>query len=267
MATETGKLSHAYILSAPSAREQERMALRLAQTAVCTDPLRAPCGVCAACRKVGRGVHPDVSFVRRLKDDKGRPRREIVVDQIRALAEEAWVRPNEAARRVFIIEDADRMNAAAQNAALKLFEDPPGGAVFLLCAANPGLLLPTVRSRCVERSAASAEADGPGEEALQRAEDFLRLAGEGRRERLLKGCVTLEGMEPAAAGLFFEALSLHVTDALCGRCGDFGLDRRQLSELAALAGRCSEALKVNVSVKHLLGLLAVDSPLGRGNRG
>ena len=77
-----------------------------------------PCGVCRDCRKVAAGIHPDLITVRRLEDDKGRPRREIVVDQIRAVNQAAWILPNEAQRKVYLIAEADKMNPAAQNAAL-----------------------------------------------------------------------------------------------------------------------------------------------------
>ena len=145
---DASRLSHAYILSAQSREEGIRTARRLAAAAVCTASGPVPCMKCRSCRKVAEGIHPDVISVARLVDDKGRQKKEITVDQVRRMAADSYVLPNEAARKVYIIEDADMMNVQAQNAALKLLEEPPAGVMFILCAENAQLLLPTVRSRC-----------------------------------------------------------------------------------------------------------------------
>ncbi len=259
-------MSHAYILAAPSDEECLNMARDLAQSILCERGGERPCGRCAACRKAAADIHPDLITVRRLSDDKGRPRKEIVVDQIRDVNRDAWVLPNEAARKVYIISEADKMNPAAQNAALKLLEEPPNGAVFLLCATNPSLLLPTVRSRCALRRSAAGELAADGE-SLKLAADFLRAAAGGDRAQLLHWCVAQEGLDQRSCTAFVEALRQQVTDMLCGRKNTLGIGRDRLMELAALSGRCAEYLRVNTGSKHIFGLLAVDTPLGSGNRG
>ena len=67
-----------------------------------------------------------------MTDDKGRPKREIMVDQVRAMAADASILPNEAERKVYVIHEAELMNESAQNAALKLLEEPPAWVVFIL---------------------------------------------------------------------------------------------------------------------------------------
>ena len=69
---------------------------------------------------------------------------------MRALRSDAYIRPNEGERKIYLLEQADRMNQSAQNAMLKLLEEGPAYAVFLLLAENGGGLLQTVRSRCEE---------------------------------------------------------------------------------------------------------------------
>lgn len=266
MRADDARRSHAYILAAPSQEESLRMARELSRAILCERGGDEPCGRCSACRKTAAGIHPDVITVTRTEDDKGRLRKEIRVDQIRDVNRDACVLPNEAARKVYIIAEADKMNPAAQNAALKLLEEPPNGAVFLLCVTNPGLLLPTVRSRCAELRAAGEEA-APEEESAKLAEAYLRAAAAGDRAQLLRWCMKNEEMEPRDARAFIEALSLRLTDMLCLRRGDLGLSRRQLAELSALAARCGEYLRVNAGVRHIFGLLAADAPLGGGNRG
>jgi hypothetical protein len=192
----------------------------------------------------------------RQEDDKGRLRREIVVNQVRAMASDAVILPNESPRKVYLIDEADTMNPAAQNAALKLLEEPPRGVYFLLCVTNPALLLPTVRSRCAEiGDNAGEQTQDP--EALARAEDFLRLVAKGDRAGLF--AFTGGEMDRAALDGFLEAASGSVAEQILGRADAQGLPRRELLRLRALLERCRDYSKVNTGIKLILGLLAVDA--------
>lgn len=136
-------LSHAYLISGPSGSGKTTLARLLAAALVCTGGGEPPCLACPACRKVLGGIHPDVIHVDLLED-----KREILVAQARQMRTDAFVRPNEAERKVYVVHHADTMNANAQNAILKLLEEGPAYAAFLLLCENPGALLPTIRSRC-----------------------------------------------------------------------------------------------------------------------
>src|SRR3954470_18966915 len=100
------------------------------------------CGVCAACTRITRGVHPDVLVVE--PGDNG----SIKIDQVRDIVDRSAYRPFEGRRRGVIIDEADALVAAAQNALLKTLEEPPPSSVFVLVTSRPDVLLPTVRSRC-----------------------------------------------------------------------------------------------------------------------
>ena len=259
------RLSHAYILSSPDREECLNLAGQIAAAAVCRRGTDAPCGECRDCRKAFGGVHPDILRIRRLEDAKGQPRREIVVSQIRQMAADAYVLPNEAARKVYIVEDADAMNPEAQNAALKILEEPPAGVIFLLCAENPGLLLPTVRSRCALLSA-NTEKNREDEESRKLAKDYLRLALRGEEAELCRWCMGLDRLGRSETEAFLESLRQELAERLCsGQSGD-GRDRAQLWTLRELTERCCAYLRMNVGVKHLFGLLAVKAAEG-GNRG
>ena len=86
---EASRLSQSYIIAAPSADDCDAQAARLAARAVCSGAEPKPCGKCRDCRKAAAGIHPDIIDVRRMTDDKGRPKREIMVDQVRAMAADA----------------------------------------------------------------------------------------------------------------------------------------------------------------------------------
>ena len=136
-------LSHAYILSGPAGSGKHTLAGLLARALVCSGKGEAPCGACPDCRKAAAGIHPDVITI-------GEEGKDINVAMVRALRSDAYIRPNEAPRKVYLLPNAHTMNQSAQNAMLKLLEEGPAYAVFLLLAENGGGLLQTVRSRCEE---------------------------------------------------------------------------------------------------------------------
>jgi DNA polymerase-3 subunit delta' len=101
------------------------------------------CGRCAPCRRIARGVHPDVLVVE--PGESGA----IKIDQVRAIVDQSVFRPFEGRRRVVIVDQADALVPAAQNALLKTLEEPTPSSVFVLVTSRPDVLLPTVRSRCI----------------------------------------------------------------------------------------------------------------------
>ncbi|MBI2833710.1 MAG: DNA polymerase III subunit [Acidobacteria bacterium] len=100
------------------------------------------CGKCPGCRRIARCVHGDVQIIEPLETGN------IVIEQVRDAVERSAYRPFEGRRRVVIIDGADAMGEAAQDALLKTLEEPPSSSVFILVTARPDALLPTVRSRC-----------------------------------------------------------------------------------------------------------------------
>lgn len=252
------KLSHAYIITG---RPEEGFAgaLHLAQKMLCsgTGPTR-PCGICRNCLKVQKNAHPDIIVVSRQTDDKGKPKREIYVDQIREVVSSAVIMPNEAETKVYIIRDAGTMNAAAQNTLLKILEEPPRFDAFILIADNAGLLLETVRSRCVTINL-TGEEDVPPAEAWARAEKYLDFAAVGAKISLLSFCNENGDLTGTEMQEFVRAAKLLLTDMLCGRLPARKMPRTELLRLVTLMEKAEEYLRFNVSTKHVLGLLAVDT--------
>ncbi|MBR4549110.1 MAG: hypothetical protein IKO83_04240 [Oscillospiraceae bacterium] len=255
-------LSHAYILSSPDRAACLELAEQIAAAAVCERGTDAPCGKCRGCRKARDGVHPDIIHIRR---EEGR--QFVSVDQIRAMTADAYVLPNEAARKVYILDEADRMKTPeAQNAALKTLEEPPAGVIFLLCAENAGVLLPTVRSRCVELSTNSERA-GETDAGKKLAIEYLDLTAKGDRAGLCAWCLKNDRMEKTDTAAFLESVQTLLAELLTGRREEPRLERVRLWALQALIERCNTYLQGNVGSRQLFGLLAVDSIAEGGNRG
>ncbi len=138
---QSRRIPHAFIIEGADGLGKSSFARIAAAGALCGchEPLA---GDCPHCRKMREGIHPDLTYVR----GSGKINA-ISIDSVRAMRREALIAPNEAARRVFILEDCDNMLPAAQNAFLKIFEEAPPHAVFIMTCRSAMNLLTTVRSR------------------------------------------------------------------------------------------------------------------------
>lgn len=182
----TGTLAHAYLLTAENSDALRDAARAVAAAYVCAgEGGTAPCGECKPCRKVEKGIHPDVITV------APEPGKDLTVDQIRSLRQDAYIRPNEGKRKVYLVENAQKMNPSAQNAFLKVLEDGPTYAAFLLLSPTPAALLPTIRSRC-ETVAVPSRAGAEDADLARRAGELAGLLLEGERWRLISWCTEHE---------------------------------------------------------------------------
>lgn len=138
-----GRLGHAYLFHGQRGLGKSSMATALAQAVNCSmaGVAAEPCGACRDCSQVASDSHPDVHWVAPSPAS-------IRIEQVREVIRQAAMRPYAGRRKVFIFRDADRLTDEAGNALLKILEDPPGHALFILLTHNPDGLLPTVRSRC-----------------------------------------------------------------------------------------------------------------------
>lgn len=136
-------LTHAYIFEGERGIGSFEGAKLFANALVCEKQDIAPCGVCNACMQAKADTNPDIHMVSPKEDKKS-----ISVEQIRELSKDAYTKPFGNKNKIYIISYGDEMNEQAQNAFLKLLEEPPGYAVFVILAENIESLLPTIRSRC-----------------------------------------------------------------------------------------------------------------------
>ncbi len=138
------RVAHAYMLSGEEGMGKLTLANAFALQLLCERGGTEPCMECASCRQVQDGNHPDLIYVTHEKPAS------IGVDDIRSqVTDTVMIRPYRSAYKIYIIDEAEKMTAQAQNALLKTLEEPPAYVIILLLTANEEALLPTIRSRCV----------------------------------------------------------------------------------------------------------------------
>lgn len=222
---EGGALPPSLIFAGPEGVGKRRAAQSVAQALNCTaPPAEWPCGKCPACRRIARGVHPDVQQV--VPGESG----SIKVEQVRDAIESTNYRPFEGRRRVTVIDDADALVPAAQNALLKTLEEPSASSVFILVTARPDALLPTVKSRCsLIRFARLSAADVAA--ILERDHKY------SRREALAASA--------AADGSVRRALDVEAGDLADARstAGDLLRDLRGKTDVRTRIERAKDLLK------------------------
>ena len=144
-AIERNKVSHAYIINGERNSGKEFIAKVFAMALECTDRKDGePCQVCHSCKQALSGNHPDIIFVSHEKPNV------IGVDDIRTqINGDVAIKPYSSPKKIYIMNEGEKMTVQAQNALLKTIEEPPKYVVILLLTENAELLLPTINSRCV----------------------------------------------------------------------------------------------------------------------
>ncbi len=148
----SGRLHHAWLITGTQGIGKATLAYRLARSLLAGRSPEDDLAVDPAdpvFRRIAAGTHAGLMTVERGADEKTkRMRREIVVDEVRAVTQFLRRTAGEGGARVVVVDGAEEMNPNAANALLKLLEEPPPGALLLLVCHAPGLLPATIRSRC-----------------------------------------------------------------------------------------------------------------------
>ncbi|WP_138756069.1 DNA polymerase III subunit delta' [Paenibacillus sinopodophylli] len=139
-ALQSGKISHAYLFNGPSGTGRMAMAREFAKALFCTAEGADSCGECLACRKFEHGNQTDLTTI--APDGQS-----IKIDQIRELQRDFSYRNSGTQRKIYMIEQADKMTIQAANSLLKFLEEPLSPVVAILITDNGQAVLPTIRSR------------------------------------------------------------------------------------------------------------------------
>ena len=148
------KVSHAYILNGENNAGKMMIAEAFAMALQCETGNAEPCMKCRSCHQAIDHNQPDIIYVRHEKTNV------ISVDDIRhQLNNDIGIKPYSSKYKIYIVDEAEKMNMQAQNALLKTIEEPPAYGVILLLTTNADAFLPTILSRCITLNLKSVNED------------------------------------------------------------------------------------------------------------
>lgn len=137
-----GTLPHGILIECPDEEKSLELAHTVANALVCTGENK-PCKVCSHCIKAQEGNHPDIFET----DGRTKKSDAFTIDSVREIRSNAFIVPNEANAKVYILKNGQNMNEQAQNALLKILEEPPSYVYFIILTTTKSRMLETVLSR------------------------------------------------------------------------------------------------------------------------
>lgn len=163
----SSRLPHAIILEGEEGIGKKTLAREIAAALVCRSEGEKPCYSCAQCKKAVKGIHPDIYEYSASGSSKS-----FHVDKVRDIISDVYMCPNESGFKVYILGNAHLMNENAQNAILKVLEEPPAYAVFILTVEARTMLLETVLSRAVVFSVCGVDEKAAVDYIVNKNEDI-----------------------------------------------------------------------------------------------
>lgn len=140
-ALQKNKVPNSFLFFGPEGIGKKDMALVVAKAMNCLQKKDDACESCASCGAINNGNFPDVMVLS--------PQKEVLkIEQMRILKQTAYLKPMIGKRRVFVIENSEKMNTEASKSLLKILEEPPLFSHIILLTNNPYLIIPTIKSRC-----------------------------------------------------------------------------------------------------------------------
>ena len=271
-ALQSKRFPHAVIFEGSGVEERMALAKKTARALVCSSGGEVPCGTCSDCKKALADSHADILIYS--VEDKPKA---FKVDIVREIRSKAYILPNEADRKVFILENSHTMGVEGQNAILKILEEPPAYVNFILLCSSKSGFLPTVLSRSAVYNlgeAYSSESDDlPREKVVEAAQGIAKAVTALDDLEIVKAAAVFEKDQkllraslPVIQEIFASALRIKYSadDGL----DEFGslpaelssrLSRRSLLELTDACESLMTSLKLNAN--HNLMVTAICTKL------
>lgn len=190
-AVDSGTLSHAILLTGGTEKERKELSILLSQALLCENDEK-PCLKCNTCKKIKSGIHPDVI----LTEGEAGKQKSIKIDTIRSIRQRAYIIPNEAPYQIFLILEASGMGEEAQNALLKILEEPPSTARFILASRSRDDFRQTILSRvtpfAISEDSGQAAGEKENAKAVKAAEDIFNAMLTKNEARVMLSTAALE---------------------------------------------------------------------------
>lgn len=240
-AVSQGSFPHGVLVECQNEKEGEDFARFIANCLVCRGENK-PCGVCVDCNKAQKNGHPDITETDGIKGKS----RNFTVDAVREIRDDAFIVPNESDRKIYILKNAHNMNEQAQNAILKILEEPPSYVFFIIVTTSKSTMLETVLSRVQVYSLLSDEGEITEKEE-NAVKGFVTALLNVNESALMEHTAIFQKNNQFARSVI-TLLSEVFRDALVKKSG-FEREFRFKEEVKNLAN--------NVTAKNLIGLCVV----------
>lgn len=235
-----GKSPHAMLIDGGSSEEREALSRLAARMIVCENKDRIPCGECEHCRKAKEMVHPDI-----IKVEKPADKKHFVKADVKKMVADAYLTPNEAAIKVYIISEIHQMNDESQNLLLKILEEPPVYTAFILTSEAANAVIGTVLSRVVRLRLGESDRTEYSEKAVEVVKAFSRSLLSSYEYDRIKALAPIDSNKPLTA----EVLGL-----ICAVLRDAVALKSGGGELLEAFSEESAKLSQSISLKKLLDM-------------
>ncbi len=284
-AVSKGKTAHAYIFAGPNGVGKKAVAVNFAKLLNCLSALDGePCDACSQCRKIDAFNHPDLVLLKPRKELS-----EIRIEDIHSLIKDISLKPFEARKKIYIIDEAHRMNEESSNAVLKTLEEPPSDSVLILITDRITRLASTIvsrsqiirffplkksniedilktkhgldegRSRILANIAFGSVAAAlryNKEEMLEKRDIFLNSLSEGRIVDM-----NLEGLPKEEAKLYLNMMLLWYRDLMVARAGLGGMSVLVNADKEKAVSKAARAMDSETIEEIMATIIATDSLL------
>lgn len=251
------KVSHAYIISGERCAGKEFIARIFAMALQCEKGGSEPCGECHSCKQALSGNQPDIIRITHEKPGS------IGVEDIRSqINQDMGIKPYSSPRKIYIINEGEKMTTQAQNALLKTLEEPPEYGIILILTTNVNSLLPTILSRCVLLNMKPVE-DGLIKKYLMeelqipdyKADICVAFArGNVGKAKLLAGSEEFENIREDAVTLmkYIGAMEMHEIIAAIKKINEYKLEIGDYLDIISIWYRDVLLFKATNDANHLI---------------
>lgn len=235
-----GKRPHAMLIDGGSPEEREALSRLAARMLVCENRDRTPCGECEHCRKAKEKIHPDI-----IKVEKPEDKKHFVKADVKKMVADAYLTPNEASVKVYIISEIHLMNEESQNLLLKILEEPPVYTSFVLTSQAANAVIGTVLSRVVRLRLGETAETEYSEKAVTVVKSLTRALMSPYEYDRIEATAPMDGNKTLTAEVL-SLLCMGLRDAVALKSGG----KLLIKELSEETKKLSEG----VSLKKLLDM-------------
>ncbi len=224
-----GRCPHAVLIDGSGEMHRDALARLTAKMIVCSNQERTPCGVCENCRKAEENIHPDIITVKKPEDKKF-----FVKADIKKMVADAYLTPNDADKKVYVISELQNMNEESQNLLLKILEEPPRYTTFVLTSQTSNAVIGTVLSRVVRLRLGEIENFQYSEKVIEIVKALSKAVNSSYEFDKVKATAPLDGNKKLTSEVLVLFVSV-LRDAIALKSGgkilidDFKIQSEELS--------------------------------------